>query len=67
MGERFIMCMSERCPHRGGCRRNEASGTAPSHRQLWADFHDERRGEFWCRANEMAALSHQEAQGGGNG
>lgn len=57
----FTMCVSERCPHRNGCRRHEAGGAKPSARQSWADFQDEAYGQFWCRANEAA----REAQGEG--
>lgn len=37
------MCPSWQCPSRSTCRRNEASGTRPSHWQAWSNF-DERRG-----------------------
>jgi hypothetical protein len=37
------MCPSWQCPSRSTCRRNEASGTQPSHWQSWTNF-DTHRG-----------------------
>ncbi len=71
------MCPSQDCPSRGGCYRNEASGTRPCEwRQSWIGFTWREVGDgaavlcdgYWPREGwgDRRALDQVKGEGGGD-